>query len=65
MAVELEENPAGLTLVDLVLGLMEADPAVAVGQQEMPRGRLILNPMSLGLDHLELVIERFKSILAG
>lgn len=65
LAVELEENPAGLTLVDLVLGLMEADPAVAVGQQEMPRGRLILNPMSLGLDHLELVIERFKSILAG
>ena len=65
LAVELEENPAGLTLVDLVLGLMEADPAVAVGQQEMPRGRLILNPMSLGLDQLELVIERFKSILAG
>lgn len=65
LAVELEDNPAGLTLVDLVLGLMEADPAVAVGQQEMPRGRLILNPMSLGLDHLELVIERFKSILAG
>ncbi len=65
LAVELEENPAGLTLVDLVLGLLEGDPAVAVGQQEMPRGRLILNPVSLGADQLELIIERFGSILAG
>jgi len=65
LAVELEENPAGLTLVDLVLGLLEGDPAVAVGQQEMPRGRLILNPVSLGADQLELVIERFGSILTG
>ena len=64
LAVELEENPSGLTLVDLVLGLLEGDPAVAVGQQEMPRGRLILNPVSLGVDQLELVIERFGSILA-
>ena len=65
LAVELEENPAGLTLVDLVLGLLEGDPAVAVGQQEMPQGRLILNPVSLRLDQLELVIERFGSILTG
>ncbi|MDE2664592.1 MAG: DegT/DnrJ/EryC1/StrS family aminotransferase [Acidobacteriota bacterium] len=65
LEVELEENPAGLTLVDLVLGLLEGDPAVAVGQQEMPRGRLILNPVSLGADQLELVIERFGSILTG
>jgi len=65
LAVELEENPAGLRLVDLVLGLLEGDPAVAVGQQEIPRGRLILNPVSLGLDQLELVIERFGSILTG
>ncbi len=65
LAVELEENPSGLTLVDLVLGLLEGDPAVAVGQQEIPRGRLILNPVSLGADQLELVIERFGSILAG
>lgn len=65
LAVELEENPAGLTLVDLVLGLMEGDPAVAVGQQEMPRGRLILNPVCLGVDQLELVMDRFRSILAG
>ncbi len=64
LAVELEENPSGLTLVDLVLGLLEGDPSVAVGQQEMPRGRLILNPVSLGVDQLELVIERFGSILA-
>ena len=64
LAVELEEDTAGLTLVDLVLGLLEADPAVAVGQQEMPRGRLILNPVSLGADQLEPVIERFASILA-
>ena len=64
LAVELEENPSGLTLVDLVLGLLEGDPAVAVGQQEIPRGRLILNPVSLGVDQLELVIERFGSILA-
>lgn len=64
LAVELEETPAGLTLVDLVLGLLEGDPAVAVGQQEMPRGRLILNPVSLGMDQPELVIERFGSILA-
>ncbi len=63
LAVELEENPSGLTLVDLVLGLLEGDPSVAVGQQEMPRGRLILNPVSLGVDQLELVIERFGSIL--
>ena len=65
LAVELEENPSGLTLVDLVLGLLEGDPAVAVGQQEIPRGRLILNPVSLGVDQAELVIERFGSILAG
>ncbi len=65
LAVELEENPAGLTLVDLVLGLLEGDPAVAVGQQEMPLGRLILNPVSLGVDQLELVMDRFRSILAG
>ena len=65
LAVELEENPSGLTLLDLVLGLLEGDPAVAVGQQEIPRGRLILNPVSLGADQLELVIERFGSILAG
>lgn len=65
LAVELEEDPAGLTLVDLVLGLLEGDPAVAVGQQEMPRGRLILNPVSLGGDQPELVIERFGSILTG
>ena len=65
LAVELEENPSGLTLVDLVLGLLEGDPAVAVGQQEIPQGRLILNPVSLGADQLELVIERFGSILAG
>ena len=64
LAVELEEDTAGLTLVDLVLGLLEGDPAVAVGQQEMPRGRLILNPVSLGADQLEPVIERFASILA-
>ena len=64
LAVELEENPAGLTPVNLVLGLLEGDPAVAVGQQEMPRGRLILNPVSLGSDQLEPVIERFGSILA-
>lgn len=64
LAVELDENPAGLTLVDLVLGLLEGDPAVAVGQQDLPQGRLILNPVSLGLDQLELVIERFGSILA-
>ena len=64
LAVELEENPAGLRLLDLVLGLLEGDPAVAVGQQEIPQGRLILNPVSLGLDQLELVIERFGSILA-
>ena len=65
LAVELEENPSALTLVDLVLGLLEGDPAVAVGQQEIPQGRLILNPVSLGADQLELVIERFGSILAG
>ena len=65
LAVELEENPSGLTLVDLVLSLLEGDPAVAVGQQEIPQGRLILNPVSLGADQLELVIERFGSILAG
>lgn len=65
LAVELEEDSAALTLVDLVLGLLEGDPAVAVGQQEIPRGRLILNPVSLGLDQLELVIERFGSILTG
>ena len=64
LAVELEENPSGLTLVDLVLGLLEGDPSVAVGQQEMPRGCLTLNPVSLGVDQLELVIERFGSILA-
>ncbi len=64
LAVELEENPAGLTLVELVLRLLEGDPSVAVGQQEMPRGRLILNPVSLGADQLELIIERFGSILA-
>ena len=64
LAVELQENPAGLTLVDLVLGLLEGDPAVAVGQQEIPRGRLILNPVSLSVDQLELIIERFGSILA-
>ena len=65
LSVEVEENPAGLTPVDLVLGLLEGDPAVAVGQQEMPRGRLILNPVSLGLDQLKRVIERFRSILVG
>ena len=65
LALELEEIPGGLTLVDLVLGLLEGDPAVAVGQQEMPRGRLILNPVSLGMDQLELVMDRFRSILAG
>lgn len=65
LAVELEENPSGLTLVNLVLGLLEGDPAVAVGQQEMPRGRLIVNPVSLSLDQLKPVIERFGSILAG
>ena len=65
LAVELEEDTAGLTLVDLVLGLLEGDPSVAVGQQEMPRGRLILNPVSLSLDQLKPVIERFGSILAG
>ena len=65
LAVELEENPSGLTLLDLVLGLLEGDPAVAVSQQEIPEGRLILNPVSLGVDQLELVIERFGSILAG
>ena len=64
LAVELQENPAGLTLVELVLGLLEGDPAVAVGQQEIPRGRLILNPVSLSVDQLELIIERFGSILA-
>ena len=64
LAVELKENPSGLTLLDLVLGLLEGDPAVAVSQQEMPRGCLILNPVSLGVDQLELVIERFGSILA-
>ena len=64
LAVELEENTAGLTLVDLVLGLLEGDPAVAVGQQEIPQGHLILNPVSLGVDQPELIIERFGSILA-
>lgn len=65
LAVELEEIPGGLTLVDLVLGLLEGDPAVAVGQQEMPRGRLTINPVSLGVDQLELVMDRFRSILTG
>lgn len=65
LTVRLEGRPSGLTPVDLVLHLLEGDPAVAVGQEEITRGCLILNPMSLAEDQLELVIERFRSILAG
>ncbi len=61
----LEENPSGLTVVNLVLRLLEGDPAVAVSQEEISRGHLILNPMSLAEDQLEWVIERFRSIVAG
>ncbi len=65
LSVLLEENPSGLTVVNLVLRLLEGDPAVAVSQEEISRGHLILNPMSLAEDQLEWVIERFRSIVAG
>ena len=64
LTVHLEETPSGLTAVDLVLRLLEGDPAVAVSQEEINQGYLIINPMSLAADHLELVIERFGAILA-
>lgn len=63
LAVELKENSSGLTLTDLVLRLLDGNPAVAVGEQEISQGRLILNPVSLSLDQLELVIEQFGLIL--
>ena len=56
-------NSSGLTLTDLVLRLLDGNPAVAVGEQEISQGRLILNPVSLSLDQLELVIEQFGLIL--
>lgn len=53
----------GITVVDIVLQLLEGDPAVAVGQEELSKGYLIINPICLTVDQLEIVIKRFSSIL--
>ncbi|MCH2693776.1 MAG: aminotransferase class V-fold PLP-dependent enzyme [Acidobacteriia bacterium] len=57
------KDQAGITVVDIVLRLLDGDPAVAVGQEELSKGYLIIDPISLTIDQLDIVIKRFSSIL--
>ena len=57
------KDQSGITVVDIVLRLLDGDPAVAVGQEELSKGYLIIDPISLTIDQLDIVIKRFSSIL--
>jgi len=54
---------AGITVVDMVLQLLDGDPAIAVGQEGLSKGYLIIDPVSLGVDQLEIVIKKFSAVL--
>lgn len=64
LRVAVNEKSSKLTAVALLLHLLEGDPAIAVSQEEILQRNLILNPISLAADQLELIIKRFSSILA-
>ena len=54
---------AGITVVNMVLQLLDGDPAIAVGQEGLSKGYLIIDPVSLGVDQLEIVIKKFSAVL--
>ena len=58
------KEQAGITVADMVLRLLDGDPAVAVGQEGLLQGYLIVDPVSLGVDQLEIVIRRFSAVLS-
>jgi len=64
VVVELDEESAGLTTVDLVGGLRKADPRVFVGADALAERRFTISPMCLTDEEADYVVDRVTAALA-
>jgi D-glucosaminate-6-phosphate ammonia-lyase len=63
--IDLDPAIAGLTAYDAIVALIDGEPAVAVAESRAEYDTLIVNPMVLAEDEVEVVGDRLRAVLLG
>ena len=65
LSIDLDPEIVGFTAYEALNRLMDGEPAVALAESRAEFDTLMVNPVALGDDDVEIVRDRVRQVLAG